>query len=83
MRLEDNLAHYVRNVLRIKSGEQIRIFNEESGEFDAIVTTVSKKSVIIHVGEKVEKDKESSLHIHLGQALSRGERMDFVVQKSR
>lgn len=80
--LEDDLSHYVRNVLRKKSGENIRVFNERDGEFEATISTISKKSVIIQLGEKITVNNESPLPIHLGQAISRGERMDFVVQKA-
>ncbi len=80
--LDEDLSHYVRNVLRKKSGEHLRVFNESDGEYEATVTSVSKKSVIIQIGNKIATNNESPIHIHLGQAISRGERMDFVVQKA-
>lgn len=80
--LEDDLSHYIKNVLRIKAGEKIRIFNEIDSEYDAEIIQISKKTVLIKVNTNTNVNNESPLNIHLGQAISRGERMDFVVQKA-
>jgi len=81
VRLEGDRAHYLRNVLRIKSGEQIHCFNEGAGEFEAMISTVSKKSVVIQVGEKIKSMGEPPLKIHLGQVISRGGENGFCGAK--
>ncbi len=50
--------------------------------FDAEITSAGKKSVEVKVLEGQIDDRESPLHIHLGQVMSRGEKMEFTIQKS-
>ncbi|OKY26335.1 16S rRNA (uracil(1498)-N(3))-methyltransferase [Thalassotalea sp. PP2-459] len=83
---DDAFGHAIR-VLRLKSGDTITLFNGQLinnsyGEFQAVLTDVGKKSANAIIGEFTEVDNESPLNIHLGQGISRGERMDFTLQKS-
>ena len=58
------------------------MFNGQGGEYSAVLTAAGKRSSLIRIGERIERDSESPLRIHLGIGLSRGERMDLVVQKA-
>jgi len=78
---EDAFGHVVR-VLRLKAGDTITFFNGEHFEYPAKLTDVSKKKAQAVIEAKVEKNVESPLNIHLGQGISRGDRMDFTLQKS-
>jgi 16S rRNA (uracil1498-N3)-methyltransferase len=83
---EDAFGHTVR-VLRLKDGDAITVFNGlmnngKLGEYQAILCNVTKKRANITINEFNEKENESPLNIHLGQAISRGDRMDFTLQKS-
>ncbi len=79
---EDAFGHVVR-VLRLKEGDDITLFNgTESFQYSATLTNVSKKSAQAKVTAKEEVASESPLNIHLGQGISRGDRMDFTLQKS-
>lgn len=80
--LADELAHYVGRVLRLKAGDALTLFDGRGGEFAATVSAVSKNGVVVTTGQKSSRERESPLSIHLVQAVSRGERMDFVVQKA-
>ena len=75
-------SHYVARVLRLKTGDALTLFDGRGGEFAAIVSAVSKTGVVVTTGEKSSRECESPLSIHLVQAVSRGERMDFVMQKA-
>ncbi len=75
-------AHYLGRVLRLHDGDVLTVFNGENGEFNARVTSLTKSSATIVVDAPVETATESALKIHLVQGISRGERMDFVVQKA-
>ncbi len=75
-------ARYIGRVLRLKPGDAFTIFDGEGGEYPATVATVDKTQVQISIGTIHEHDAESPLSIHLLQGISRGERMDFVVQKA-
>lgn len=75
-------AHYLGRVLRLRDGDVLTVFNGDNGEFDARVIALAKNSALVFVDAPVETATESALKIHLVQSISRGERMDFVVQKA-
>jgi 16S rRNA (uracil1498-N3)-methyltransferase len=80
------LVNYIVNVLRLNRDDRIILFNgrceTSRGEYSATLTDVSKRSVTAAIEAFIEKDIESPLKIHLFQGLSRGERMDFTIQKA-
>jgi 16S rRNA (uracil1498-N3)-methyltransferase len=79
---EDAFGHLIR-VLRLTTGDLVRLFNgTEAAQYQARITDVSKKHASVEILEKVAVDNESPLNIHLGQGISRGDRMDFTLQKS-
>jgi 16S rRNA (uracil1498-N3)-methyltransferase len=80
--LDDESAHYVRTVLRLKKDSDIILFNGHGGEHLCIVVEVSRKSVLIDVGQWIERSVESPLQVILGLGISRGDRMDLSVQKA-
>jgi 16S rRNA (uracil1498-N3)-methyltransferase len=75
-------ARYLGKVLRLRVGDQIAVFNGRDGEFDAQLSRISKHEVELLLGAARETQTESDLKIHLVQGISRGERMDLVVQKA-
>jgi 16S rRNA (uracil1498-N3)-methyltransferase len=79
---DDAFGHVVR-VLRLKEGDTITLFNgEEAFQYTATLCNVTKKSANVKVISREENNSESPLNIHLGQGISRGDRMDFTLQKS-
>ncbi|MEY8238723.1 MAG: 16S rRNA (uracil(1498)-N(3))-methyltransferase [Cycloclasticus sp.] len=80
--LETDAAHYLRNVLRLKKGFELTLFNGQGGEFAATVELVSRKEVRLNIGQYRELNLESALSIELGLSVSRGERMDVAIQKA-
>lgn len=78
---EDN-AHYVRTVLRLKKDQTITLFNGHSGEFLCTLAEVSRKRVMVDINEYNNRTVESPLKIILGLGISRGDKMDWAVQKS-
>jgi 16S rRNA (uracil1498-N3)-methyltransferase len=79
--LDDDNAHYARSVLRLKNDAPIILFNGTGGEYVGKVVEVNRKSVRVELEKHVERSVESDLKIHLGLGISRGDRMDFSVQK--
>jgi 16S rRNA (uracil1498-N3)-methyltransferase len=69
-------------VLRLRSGDTVHVFNGGDGEWSAEVRRLGKNNVTLVVHDSVERKSESKLKVHLVQGISRGERMDFVVQKA-
>lgn len=80
--LDGDQAHYLGKVLRVKPGQQCLLFNSREGEFLAEVTDVSKREVRLRLSERQDVTPDSPLTVHLGLGLSRGERMDYAIQKA-
>lgn len=82
LRLEGDRARYLGRVLRLRPGDALTVFNGEDGEFSAHVVKVTKASAEVLLENPVATAAESALKLHLVQGISRGERMDFVIQKA-
>lgn len=80
--LSDDAANHVGRVLRMGPGHQLQLFDGSNQVFDARITHADKKSVRVQVLSATEDNRESPLHLHLGQVMSRGEKMEFTIQKS-
>ena len=80
--LDGEQGHYLSRVLRLKPGSEVLLFDGSGYEYPSVVTEVQRKKVLLRPGDPVLQDIESPLQIRLVQGISRGERMDFVVQKA-
>ncbi|MDH4314215.1 MAG: 16S rRNA (uracil(1498)-N(3))-methyltransferase [Gammaproteobacteria bacterium] len=80
--LEGERAHYLSRVLRIRSGDSLVVFDGTGGEYETTVGAISRQRVQLLPGEFSPRDIESPLAIRLIQGISRGDRMDIVVQKA-
>ncbi|OOZ41917.1 16S rRNA (uracil(1498)-N(3))-methyltransferase [Solemya pervernicosa gill symbiont] len=80
--LASNAANHVGRVLRIKPGAPLILFNGEGGEYRAKLTAVTRNNVTVEIEQFIDCDRESPLKITLAQGVSRGERMDFALQKA-
>ncbi|EIJ44209.1 RNA methyltransferase, RsmE family [Beggiatoa alba B18LD] len=80
--LPKEVLHYMLNVLRLREGDKLRVFNGEGGEYDACLVDVGKKNARLHVGEWHTIERESPLKLTLVQAISRTEHMDYALQKA-
>ncbi|MAZ05394.1 16S rRNA (uracil(1498)-N(3))-methyltransferase [Marinobacter sp. SS8-8] len=81
-RLDDNAAQHVGRVLRMQPGQELLLFNGNGNDYPATITGASKKNVEVQVGTPGANATESPLEIVLGQTLSKGDRMDYAVQKA-
>ncbi len=75
-------ARYIGKVLRQRPGDTLTLFDGAGGEWRAIIISIAKSDVVVKIDECLHINVESPLSIHLLQCVSRGERMDFVVQKA-
>ncbi|WP_460120091.1 16S rRNA (uracil(1498)-N(3))-methyltransferase [Pseudomonas sp. S2_C03] len=80
--LPEAQAHYISRVLRMAEGDALQLFDGSGQEFRATLSEVGKKRVVVQIDEGFAGQVESPLQIHLGQGLSRGERMDWAIQKA-
>lgn len=82
LELESGPSHHLARVLRIQTGATVQLFNGDGCDYDAEVVDVDRRAVTLRIGEPAPGIAESPLAIELGIAISKGERMDFVVQKA-
>jgi len=77
--LTKDQAHYLKDVMRLKEGGKLSIFNT-LGEWVAVVESYEKNGAKIKVMEKV-RDKNNEKNIWLGFSLIKQSPLSFVIQK--
>jgi len=75
-------ANHVQRVLRLRAGAPLVLFNGRGGEYHATLLHADREATVARVGEHDAADRESPLQLTLLQGVSRGERMDTIVQKA-
>lgn len=75
-------GQHVGVVLRMQAGEKITLFRGDNCEFEAVIVSVQKRKVMVTVLNQRLVSRESPRSIHLAQAISKGERMEIVIQKA-
>lgn len=80
--LEAGPSHHLSKVLRCKTGTRLVLFDGFGHQYTAQISIIEKKQVTVDVFDLIDNTSESPLHIELGIGISKGERMDFVVQKA-
>lgn len=75
-------AGHLHRVLRMSAGAQVVLFDGRGGEYPARLTALDRQGGSAEVLAHRAVDRESPLRVTLGQGISRGERMDQVIQKS-
>jgi 16S rRNA (uracil1498-N3)-methyltransferase len=80
--LDTKLSQHILHVLRLKKHAPLILFNGQGGEFIAELIDIKKHRAIVKLLEHREGLPNPTLSIHLGQALSKGQRMDYALQKA-
>lgn len=80
--IKDEKAHYLFSVLRAKTGDRLIATDEKGCSYTAEILSASKKEVTIVITGDYTLNTESNLNIILIQGLLKGEKMDFVIQKT-
>ncbi len=80
--LPDTVAHHLATVLRLRSGAEIRLFNGQGGEYAARIESVERKRVAVRILQHDAVERASSLSLTLAQGVSRGQKMDYTIQKA-
>ncbi|MCH8098870.1 MAG: 16S rRNA (uracil(1498)-N(3))-methyltransferase [Proteobacteria bacterium] len=80
--LDGDQARYLSRALRARVGNRLNLFDGNGAEWTAAILQISKNTVTLRIDDSHEARTESPLKVHLAQGISRGERMDFVVQKA-
>lgn len=80
--LDANASNHVVRVLRLTTGAPLILFNGEEGEYTATLINIDKQRAAVKIDAHNAINVESPLHIHLGQGIARGEKMDYIIQKA-
>lgn len=80
--LAEEAAHHVGVVLRQRIGDQLTLFSGDNRECEAEIIQMHKKAIQVRICQEAYIDKESPLQIILAQAICKGERMEWIVQKA-
>lgn len=75
-------VNHIKNVLRMKAGEKVRISNGTGSDFFCTIERIAENSVEAQIIETKIEDTELPNRIFLFQALPKGERMEYVIQKA-
>ncbi|MDE2235176.1 MAG: 16S rRNA (uracil(1498)-N(3))-methyltransferase [Gammaproteobacteria bacterium] len=75
-------SRHVLTVLRLKSGAPLVLFDGSGFEFEALLEKADRRQALVKISRMHGPVVESPLRITLVQGISRGERMDYTVQKS-
>ncbi|TDT43401.1 16S rRNA m(3)U-1498 methyltransferase [Halospina denitrificans] len=80
--LTGNAAHHAGRVLRMEAGQWLTLFNGDGLDYHAEILEAGRKSLQVRITESEAPGTESPLIITLGQVMSRGDRMDYAIQKA-
>jgi len=80
--LDGNTGHYLARVLRLTVAAPVTLFNGDGLDYAGEVSAIERDRVTVGVSDALQVNNESPLKITLVQAVSRGERMDYTLQKA-
>lgn len=75
-------VNHIRNVLRMKPGEQVRISNQRGRDFLCSVAELSEQEVLLNIEKRDIPNTELQSKIYLFQGIPKGERMETVIEKA-
>lgn len=80
--LTESVFHHWVRVLRAKVQEQAIFFNGKGGEYRVTLTEINKKNAFVSVDHFEEINRTAPFKVILGQVMSKGDRMDYAIQKA-
>ena len=80
--LTESVFHHWVRVLRAKVKEQAIFFNGKGGEYRVTLTEINKKNAFVSVDHFEAIDRTAPFKVILGQVMSKGDRMDYAIQKA-
>ena len=74
--------HHLKDVLRLKKGDKVIVFDGKGREFIGSLKTVTMDEVCVAIEKQLDISRESRFRIILAQGLARAEKMDIIIQKA-
>lgn len=75
-------AHHISRSLRMASGEKITVSDMQGFDYDCVLETFTDNTVNAKIINKYLSKSEPEIKVHLYQALPKGDKLDFIIQKS-
>lgn len=82
VRLSEDRSRYVARVLRMRVGDPLNVFDGRGKEVQGVISSAAKAAVVVELQSPVDALAQSPCAITLVQGISRGDRMDFTLQKA-
>lgn len=82
LELSRNASQHVCKVLRLDINAALSLFNGKGKSATATLQSISGKAALVSIQDEITELTESPLHIHLGLGISKGDRMDYAIQKA-
>ncbi|HJF27026.1 16S rRNA (uracil(1498)-N(3))-methyltransferase [Acinetobacter bohemicus] len=82
LELTEPVFHHWIKVLRAQVGEKATLFNGQGGEYEVELVDIAKKSAMVQVNHFNPTNRTPKFKALLGQVMSKGERMDYAIQKA-
>lgn len=80
--VSESIHHYLKNVMRLEPGAQLRVFNGKDGEFLGVIAEIDKKRCVLKFQKLLKHQPSAGRKVHLLFAPIKKERMDWLVEKS-
>ena len=80
--LTETVFHHWVKVLRAQNGEKATLFNGQGGEYEVELVDVAKKAASVKVTQFNPANRTPKFQALLGQVMSKGDRMDYAIQKA-
>jgi len=80
--LPDEAVRHLVQVLRMGSGERLTVFDGEGGEYAAELVEVARRSARLRIDVYDPVSREAPLAVTIAQCVSKGDRMDYALQKA-
>jgi len=82
LELPADQLHYLRNVLRLKAGDALTLFDGRGFEYSAVITDLGGRRAQVRVSSKNRIPEEPTPKITLAQALPKGAKLEWIIQKA-
>jgi 16S rRNA (uracil1498-N3)-methyltransferase len=73
---------HLRRVLRLRPGDHIIVFDDSGCEHEAVILTLNDTQGEVEILRSYQAERESPLAVTLAVALTKGDKMDYVVEKA-
>ncbi len=74
--------NHIKNVLRLKPGDNIIVSNGKTGEYEAEIQYIHKKSIEARIIQSYSRQSEPHVEVTLFQGIPKGDKMDMIIQKA-